>query len=129
MNWATFVFTLIIYLLSFSKYSAKSEKLQKIDLSKGHNSYKGGQIVMKICRQVELNKLNISSSKSFSLSAMVTISEAENLKKCHFWPLKGNNSYKTSSDNFDPMETFVELLILKKEGAFRFSLSIIVLEI
>ena len=84
---------------------------------------------MKICRLVELNKLNISSSKSFSLSAMVTISEAENLKKCHFLPLKGNNSYKASSDNFDPMETFVELLILKMEGSFRFSLSIIVLEI
>ena len=60
---------------------------------------------------------------------MVTISEAENLKKCHFGPLKDNNSYKASSDNFDPMETFVELLILKKEVSFRFSLSIIVLEI
>ena len=98
-------------------------------MSKGRISYRGRQIPMKICRLVELIKLNISSCKSFSLSAIVTISEAENLKKCHFLPLKGNNSYKTSSDNFDPMETFVELLILKKEGAFRFSLSIIVLEI
>ena len=72
---------------------------------------------MKIWRLVDLDKLNISSSKSFSLSAVVTISEAENLKKCYFWPLKGNNSYKISSDNFDPMETFVELLILKTEVA------------
>ena len=107
---------MIIYLLSFSKYSSKSEKLQKIDISKDHNSYRCNQIVMKICRQVDLlNKLNISLSKSFSLSAMVTISEAENLKNFNFLPLKGNNSFKASSHNFDPMETFVELLILKKK--------------
>ena len=44
---------------------------------------------------------------------MVMISEGENMKKIDFLPLKGNNSYKGSFDNFDSMETFVELSILQ----------------
>ena len=64
--------------------------------------------------------MNISSSKSFSLSAIVIISEGENMKKRDFLPLKGNNSYKGSFDNFDSMETSVELLILKSLSSFRF---------
>ena len=60
---------------------------------------------------------------------MVMISEGENMKKLDFLPLKGNNSYKGSFDNFDSMETFVELLILQVLRSFRFFLSIIVFEL
>ena len=42
---------------------------------------------------------------------------------------KGNNSYKGSLYDFDPMETFVELLMLKKEDHLYFSLSVILFEI
>ncbi len=51
---------------------------------------------------------------------MVMISERENMKKHDFLPLKGNNSYKGSFDNFDSMETFVELLILQSLRSFTF---------
>ena len=84
---------MFIYLLSFSKYKPKSENLQKIIISKGYNSYISGPIVTKLYRLVELNKLNISSSKSFSLSVIVVISETENMKKVSFFTIKGNNSY------------------------------------
>ena len=87
--------------------------MQKINISKGYNSYTVRPIITKLCMLVELNNLNISSSKSFSLSVTVVILKTENIKKYHFSLLKGNNSYKCSSDNFDPMETFVELLIMK----------------
>lgn len=42
------------------------------------------------------------------------------MKKRYVWPLKGHNPYKESSDNFDPMETFVELLMLKRKVATDF---------
>ena len=42
---------------------------------------------------------------------------------------KGNNSYKGSLYDFDTMETFVELLMLKKEDHLDFSLSVILFEI
>jgi hypothetical protein len=42
---------------------------------------------------------------------------------------KDNNSYKGSLYDFDPMETFVELLMLKKEDHLYFSLSVILFEI
>jgi hypothetical protein len=42
---------------------------------------------------------------------------------------KGNKSYKGSLYDFDPMETFVEHLMLKKEDHLYFFLSVILFEI
>ena len=78
---------------------------------------------------VELNKLNILAIDSFSLSTILLKLQAKNNKNRYIWPFKRDNSYKESSDNFEPMETFVELFILNKEGDFRFFLPIILFEI
>ena len=54
----------------------------------------------------------ILSIKSFILSIIIVFKIlAENEKKSHVSPLKGNNSYMESSDNFDPWETFADLII------------------
>ena len=43
--------------------------------------------------------------------------------------IKGNNSYKESSDSFDQIENVVDLLILYNTYAIRFCVSILVFEI
>lgn len=44
-------------------------------------------------------------------------------------PYKNHNPYKESFDNFDQMKSSVELLMLKKEGCNRFSLSHILFDL
>ena len=83
------------YILSF-----KGNKLNK-DLSKSFDSR----------RLVGLTIRIISAIESFFLSFIVFKILAENIIKTRFSSFKGNNSYKESSDNFDPFETFVGLII------------------
>ena len=105
-------------------------KNSKVRHFRGNNSYKGSPynfIQMKTFDELDL--LIISASKSFSLSIIVFGIMAKNCKNRQIWRLKGNNSYKWSLYDFDSMETFVELLMLKEENHLYFSLSVIPFEI
>ena len=71
----------------------------------------------------------ISAIESFILSVIVFTILAENCKTSNFLPLKGNNSYMESSDNFDPEETVVGLIIRIISVFERYWLNLTVLEI
>ena len=77
---------------------------------------------------VELDELNILAIESFSLSTIVLKLYAKNNKNRYFGPFKRDNSHKEPSDNFDPMETFVELNKLNILAIESFSLTTIVLK-
>ncbi len=51
---------------------------------------------------------------------MVMISEGENMKKLDFLPLKGNNSYKGSFDNFEPIYAILPLCSIFSNGGHVF---------
>ena len=53
----------------------------------------------------------------------------KNVKMAIFNYLKGNNSYKGSSDSFDQIEKVVALLILYNRYAIRFPVSLLLFEI
>ena len=71
----------------------------------------------------------ISTIENFFLSCTVLKIEAKNSKNQQIMPFKGNNSYKESIDNLDPMETFEELIKPKTEGHIYFPMSLIFFEI
>ena len=68
-------------------------------------------------------------SESFFLPIIVSKLQAKNVKMAIFNYLKGNNSYKGSSDSFDQIEKVVALLILYNRYAIRFPVSLLVFEI
>ena len=121
----TFSLALIVF-----KILGKNSKNRQIRPLKGNNSYKGSSDNFEPVETfVDLNELNIFAILTFSLVLIVFKILGKNSENPQILPLKGNNSNKGSSDDFDPMETFVELLILKGLRCFGFFLSIIVFEL
>jgi len=93
----------------YYSFRDKGQKQQSWNF-RGNNSYKGKPynfIQMKTFNGLDL--LIISARKSFSLSITVFGIMSKNCKNRQSWRLKGNNSYKGSLYDFDPIETFVEL--------------------
>ena len=78
---------------------------------------------------VELDLLIILATYSFSLSVIVFKIFAKNSKNHQNLLSKANNSWKEPFDDFEVMETLVELDLLIIFILARFSLSVIVLEI
>ena len=71
----------------------------------------------------------ISSIENYFLSIIIIKILAENCKKHHFSPFKDNNSNKKSFDNFNPMQTFVSLIMRIISTIERIWLNLSILEI
>ena len=78
---------------------------------------------------VELRLLNIFAFYSFTLSVIVFEILPKSSKNRQNVRLKATNSCKESFDNFNVIETFVELHLLIIFASYSFTLSVIVFEI
>ena len=109
---------------------AKNCKIGKNSSFKGNNSYKGSSDDFGYpLFFVDLLLLNIFAIESFYLSIILFEIIAKNWKICQKSSFKGNNSWKTSSDNFDLNGTKVDLVILNIFASDRFPLSVTVFKI
>ena len=109
-NFALYSFSLSVIVLEIL---AKNRKNHQNLCLNANNSYKDSSDDFGVTETfVELDLLIIFASYSFSLSVIVFKILAENGKNRQNSRLKANNSYKESSDDFDVMETFVELDLL-----------------